>query len=149
MPDPFGLPDTKCGPAGCPDLEAFPSAPPIPVSESRVDNEILVNTSGNVIADNSGAVADRYNPPCKSMAKCTTLTVYLPLGAQITKVRYFHENIYNHNWYEAPPGTDLAWALHEPANVHTTPTNVVVTSVFKNWSHTTPRGCRMDVWWKK
>jgi len=85
-------------------------------------------------------------------ARCQPLVVYLPLGAQVDQVECWS----NINWGKAADlphgqlkqavcGMDGAWAIFDSVVIETTPTNVVVRSVFRNRSSDWDRDVKLVV----
>lgn len=107
------------------------------------------NSSGPVTIPAAGAVAGEDDPPCGKGSRCVDIVVYLPLGAQVKEIRYYHRSIDDDHWYQNSPGESLKWAVMESPVQTTTPQNVVVSATFKNWSHNRSRIARVDVDWTK
>lgn len=107
------------------------------------------NSSGPVTIPAAGNVASGDNPDCGKGSKCVNIVVYLPLGAQVKEIRYYHRSIDDDHWYQNSPGEDLRWAVMEAPVQTTTPKNVVVSATFKNWSHNRSRIARVDVDWTR
>ena len=93
-------------------------------------------------------------PVSQADASCVTLRVFLPLGAQVVAIRYYHTAQYtpsNPSDYSYPvqqgPG-ESAWAMMEQASQYSTPQNVIVQAVYHNRSHNRTRKAALEVDWQ-
>jgi hypothetical protein len=68
-------------------------------------------------------------------ARITPIEVHLPLLAQVDAIHLFSAAPDHTDLYENTPCEDIQWAQWLDPTFSTTPTNVVVTARFKNWSH--------------
>jgi hypothetical protein len=118
------------------------------------DRPIKTARTGNVPAAATGSQCTSNTCQPGGCASCALLRVYLPLGAQVVAIRYYHTAQFtpsNPNDFGSPvqqgPG-ESAWAMMEQASQYSTPQNVIVQTVYHNRSHNRTRQAALEVDWQ-
>ena len=80
-------------------------------------------------------------------AAITTIRVYLPLNANVTRIRLRSAGPGREQMHDNSPGANIEWATWLPPVQGSTPTNKYVDAKFKNWSHNQQRKVEVIVEW--
>jgi hypothetical protein len=83
-------------------------------------------------------------------ARCAPVSVVIPVGSQIVRVAYEARdgsgsgpcNLDGNGWIVCGVG----WSLFEPYQVTPAGNSMIVTAIFKNWSHDRERGATLTVY---
>ena len=120
----------------------------IPKTEKEVTDSWNKSTTGSVKIK-KGAIVNDIRRHSKE-----TLTVYLPLGAQIQKVSQTAQTMVDVKWKlrysvwrEVKPGKNIYYAKFRKYKTEFTPQNVVVSAEFDNWSDKFDRHAKLTVYW--
>jgi hypothetical protein len=108
---------------------------------TKIDGPLVAPSTGHSCTSNS----------CQSTggcATCQTMTIYLPLTAQVTAVRcYTNANYPNDSpsMYQIQCGQDVAWSYFSWPVQSTTPSNTVITASYFNRSNNRSRTVELQV----
>lgn len=83
----------------------------------------------------------------ESCAKVTTVRVYLPLDANVVKIRLMSAGVGREDMHENNPGDDIQWARWAAPVQGTTPTNKYIDASFRNRSGDQRRKIQVIVDW--
>jgi hypothetical protein len=85
-------------------------------------------------------------------AACVTLNIFLPLGSQVTAIRCYTNaggpNGDTPSLYQSKCGALDAWATFDRPVLYSTPSNVVVTTVFHNRAKDRSRQAELQADWQ-
>jgi hypothetical protein len=134
------------------------------VSAFAVDSKPTVEAGADIIAQSHNFTESGVYTAAKTGhqtttnacgdARCVELIIYLPLTAQNIKPHCYvnikpntTDDLPHGQLAEVGCGVDTAWSIFDKPTIQTTPTNVVVRTMFHNRSHNRDRDTKLVAEW--